>query len=121
MTGDFVTAHRSKKSHWMAVRFRVYQYVRKVMEQEHRCPTGAEVSKEFKIHPETACAYLSNLSGADGLPMRVTSGKDRMGGIFRFSEHAHQAATEASLAVRGAHFDENELAVDQIFAIMDRR
>ena len=93
--------------------FKVYQCVRKIMEDESRCPTAIEVSGITGIVHSTVCRHMSSIAKADGLPLHIQSGVDRTGSA-RTSNTAWKLAQAGSTGnmVRGMDFDENNIPVD---------
>ena len=61
----------------MANRFRVFRFIKRVMQRENRCPDGVEVAKALNISSVIATEHMNALANADGLPFPIPSGAQR--------------------------------------------
>lgn len=102
-------------------RLRVFNYLKRVMTDEQRCPDGVEVSKALGISGACARIHMLALDGATGLPMRVASGRKRTAfARENLSDAAlvrHREGARSSSIRHGRYADLNYLPVDQIVAL----
>ena len=76
-------------------RFKIYQYVRGIMEAENRCPTGVDVVAKVGISQGVAQNHLAKLANADGLPFQIPDGMARRS----ISHHAAGRSFDPDIAL----------------------
>lgn len=97
-------------------RLKVFSYVKKVMTEEGRCPTGQEIGDYVDISRYCANDHLLALSKASGLPLPVQSKRIRISNNKYGTYNEYQSQITALMhRNRGYHFDENAIPVDELF------
>ena len=64
-------------------RLKVFHVIKKIMTEENRCPTASEVAQTIKISPSAVQHHFTALRGAEGLPLPVPRGVNRMAAATR--------------------------------------
>lgn len=102
-------------------RLRVFNYLKRVMTDEQRCPNATEVAQALAISQPTAAQHMRALYGATGLPMVITSAKERIReATENMSEDGIAKRREGVASHRtttGRYADFNNLPVDKIMSL----